>query len=61
MEALASSAACTALVHVGEEHARVKVRAAKPHALRPVAAAAEVEATAEVEADMVETSEDDSS
>ena len=43
LEALASSAAHTALVHVGEERARVKVRAAKPHALRPAAAAAEVE------------------
>lgn len=43
LEALACSVAHTALVHVGEEHTRATVRAAKPHALRPVAAAAEVE------------------
>ena len=43
LEALACSVAHTALVHAGEEHARATIRAAKPHALRPVAAAAEVE------------------
>lgn len=43
LEALASSVAHLTLVHVGEKHARATVRAAKPHALQPVAAAAEVE------------------
>ena len=43
LEALACSVAHAILVHTGEEHARATIRAAKPHALRPVAAAAEVE------------------
>ncbi|KZT63520.1 Dihydropteroate synthase [Daedalea quercina L-15889] len=43
LEALASSVARIALAHCRDESPRLTVRVAKPHALRPVASAAEVE------------------